>query len=924
MKVSIFPSLDLVASDVGIALPEQGGAAEFATAGTLRFGLVLRSLLAGKMELTEVTLSDPVITLPLPEAAAPPPAEPAEEGSAPRRNLSIRALLVRNGTLIMPGENGEPGKRITALDAEASLPTANGPLSFDAAARYDGEPFTAEGTIGSFTHFLDGGPVPVKLAVESSDLPERATLTAAVSYRDDVLKVAQFQAKSGSHTISGNAVYRDDTLTVSEGVFDGVPFAGSAHLAGDTLTLNGEVADEATTLRLAGSLGEFDEFLAGEASPIELNIVAPDYLEEEGKLNGVISFKDETLSLPEFTAVSGKDTVSGAALYKDGALSLNQATAKIGDSTISGDATYRDDTVELDITFDPEGKPARVTGSVAGIEKLLDGKPATVNLEIASPSRLSAKAVVTGDAAYKNDGLVLTGFTAVSGDYTVTGDGTYRDEVLVLDPFEARTSGQIVSGALNANLAGDIPSLTGTLTATGAVKPEAANAPAPGQNLQAAEPATETKPSPVPLATPVGPLAQRPDAGVGNAGAPPTKPEGAPNPQETRQPAPAARSAEAPPTGSGAESGVKKLGLSALNDVNADLTVTFNQFVFDDVEIGSATVKAVLSGGKLTAETVDLKAYGGGGSVTFVLDASSEVPSHRLNLALSGLDAYPFLGDVADFHTIEGKAAIGLDLTASGNSGRAIESSLNGTAKFEFTDGALRGLNVASMLRNLTTGILTGWQYKQETKTLFAKFSASFQIENGQAQTKDLRLLGPLVSIGGTGKVDIPGERLKFRVNPFMLASVESQSGKSNMLGFPVPIAVSGPWDNPSIYPDIVGVLENPVAAYQQLNKLGGGLIAVPATILGIDTGEGGLVEKSIAIPEAMTKGVVGGIGQMLGVKQAEDAAATPPVPADQVGDTIPRETEAAPQQPAAAAAQKSKPESVPTDNRTFQGSFGQ
>jgi len=231
---------------------------------------------------------------------------------------------------------------------------------------------------------------------------------------------------------------------------------------------------------------------------------------------------------------------------------------------------------------------------------------------------------------------------------------------------------------------------------------------------------------------------------------------------------------------------------------------------------------------------------------------------------------------------------------------------------------------VANMLRNLTTGILTGWQYKQETKTDFNKLSASFKIANGQAQTDDFRLLGPLVSIGGAGTVDIPAQRLKFRVNPFMLASVESQSGKKSMLGFPVPIALSGPWNNPSIYPDIVGVLENPVAAYQQLNKLGGGLIAMPANILGIDTGEGGLVEKSIAIPGAVTKGVVGGVGQVLGVKKREDPKATPSAPANQSSDTTPGASEAASQEPTAEATQKKKSASEPAPNQTFQSIFGQ
>jgi AsmA protein len=358
--------------------------------------------------------------------------------------------------------------------------------------------------------------------------------------------------------------------------------------------------------------------------------------------------------------------------------------------------------------------------------------------------------------------------------------------------------------------------------------------------------------------------------------------------------------------------------------MNADVTLTLSQFKLGDIKISAATVKTKIAGGKLTAQSTDLKAYGGGGTMTLVLDASGAVAAHRLDLSVSGLDAGPFLNDVADFRTIEGKAAMSLALAASGNTERALVSSLNGTAKFDFTDGALRGLNVARMLRNLTTGVLTGWQYKQDTKTAFNTLSASFKVSKGQAQTDDLRLLGPLVSVGGAGTVDIPAQRLKFRVNPFMLASVEGQGGKNNLLGFPVPIVIAGPWDNPSIYPDIVGVLDNPVAAYEQLNKLGGGLVAMPANMLGINTGEGGLVEKSIAIPGAVTKGVVGGLGQMLGGKKQKDPKAMQPAPAEQPGDGASAANAAAPKEPAPQTPPENKSAPNPPASQRLRELFGQ
>ena len=944
VKMAFFPSLDLVASDVGIAQPAEGGPAEFATARNVRFGLLLSGLLNGKVQLTEVTLIDPVIKLPLPKGAAPKPAADGEpKPASTMQQLTLDKLHIRNGTVVLPSSGEAPGKQITGLTLDATLAHASGPLTFEASGNYDGDRVKAAGSIGSFAHFLEDGPAPVKLAIEAPDiLPDGATINGTATYKDDVLTLAQFAAQSGPYALSGNATYRDDTLTITQGKFDKTPFAGAGHLAGDTLTVDVEVAVEGKPVRVTGRVSTFDRFLAGAPAPITLAVVAPDHLPAEATLSGTATYKDDAFALPQFTATSGEDTLSGTAAYKDDALSLSGITAKLGGRTVAGDATYRDDAVTLDVTVTLDGKPAKIAGSVAAIDKLLGGQPAPVKLVIDAPDHLPATASVDGAAYYKDDTLILTGFTAVSGPYRLTGNGTYKDDILVLDPISATTGDQTLSGAVTATLGGDVPNIAGALTATSTGKAAAA----PEAQAAAKAPAELTKDAaPAPAANPI---AAPPGGDTEIAVAPPVA--------DAPEPTAAPKAPASAPRGSGFGWRAEKLGVLVLKGVNADLTLTLDQVVHEGIRIGAGTVKATLAGGKLTVDAPSLKAYGGGGSVNLVIDASGAAPAYRLKLALADLDAYPFLRDVAGFTTIEGKAALAADLTASGDSEQAMVSSLNGTANFNFTEGALRGLNVANMLRNLTTGILSGWQFKQDTKTVFNKFGASFKIANGQAQTDDLRLLGPLVSVGGVGTVGIPAQRLKFRVNPFMLASVEGAGGKNNMLGFPVPIAVSGPWDNPSIYPDIVGVLGSPVAAYQQLDKLGGGLISMPTNMLGIDTGEGGLVEKSVAIPTAITKGVVGGIGQMLGIKKkdappppqgnappVDGEAAAPagqqasapaagqaaePAPlaeatAEAAAEAAPPAGSAAQQQPAPEAAPKPKAPPAAPVNDLMQGMFG-
>ena len=46
-----------------------------------------------------------------------------------------------------------------------------------------------------------------------------------------------------------------------------------------------------------------------------------------------------------------------------------------------------------------------------------------------------------------------------------------------------------------------------------------------------------------------------------------------------------------------------------------------------------------------------------------------------------------------------------------------------------FQDGAIRGLNVAQMIRSLTSSTLSGWQEGKEQTTDLTQLSASFRIE---------------------------------------------------------------------------------------------------------------------------------------------------------------------------------------------------
>jgi len=637
VQISLFPSLDLVAEDVGIAKSGAAATSEMATAKSLRFGLQLSALIGGKVKMTEVTLIDPVIAVPQTQPAgksaqdaAPPQADPGS-AAASLRSLSLDKLLIKNGTLILPASAGAPGKRIEALDLEASMPAPDATLAFD----------------------------------------------------------------------------------------------GSASL---------------------------------------------------------------------------------------------------------------------------DGRKIQVAGSIGGLAQLLDGQAVPVSFDIAAPAYLEQKAALTGLASYKDGGFVVSQFTARAGDKSLAGSGSYKGNLLTLHPLTLNASGNSLTGSVVADLSGAIPAINAAFT---------------GQTL--------------------------------NLDALLSQPGGA-----------------APSAGGGGETGWSdaRIDFSALKAVTAKLKLSAAQLVYNNIKIGNATLQATISGGKLSASLPSFQLYGGAGAAALDVDASGKIAAQRIRLTLANFDAYPFLKDSAGFENLEGTGAIALDVAGNGASQRDIVAALSGSGKFEFSNGAIRGINIAKTMRGLTTGILSGWQENAAEKTDFATLGASFKIAKGEAQTADLRLAGPLVRMTGAGTVDLPGKTLKFRVDQQLVASLQGQGGKTDLQGLGVPIMIAGPWAKPSIYPDIEGILQDPAAAYEQLNRLGGGLVSLPgAGATGSVAAIGGLIKNGKVGTDE--QGALGGIGALLGGQgqpSTDEAEAPAPQPAAKakpkprpMSDAAPSETKTSKKRQAAA-----------------------
>lgn len=297
------------------------------------------------------------------------------------------------------------------------------------------------------------------------------------------------------------------------------------------------------------------------------------------------------------------------------------------------------------------------------------------------------------------------------------------------------------------------------------------------------------------------------------------------------------------------------INLDGLRAADADISLSAKELLVRKIKVGESALDLKLAGGVLTIDLTKLALYNGGGSGTLVLDGSGRVPGATASISIAGVAARPLLTDAADFKRLDGLGAISFVVDTAGRSQREMIGALAGKGEVKFTNGSIKGVNVAQLVRTVLQGPSTGWQSGGGQDTDFSELGGTFTITRGILTNNDLKLLSPLVRVAGSGTADLPNRSLNYRVEPKLAATLQGQGG-TDAKGIEIPIIIDGPWSAPRFRPDLQSMLKNPQQTLDQIKSL---------------KGESG---------KEMLKGLLGG-GTTSGAAQPgasqPDAAKTPP-----------------------------------------------
>ena len=243
-----------------------------------------------------------------------------------------------------------------------------------------------------------------------------------------------------------------------------------------------------------------------------------------------------------------------------------------------------------------------------------------------------------------------------------------------------------------------------------------------------------------------------------------------------------------------------KIDVSALGAMDAAVALSAQSVDLGLVKFGAT--QAVITNERSRA-VVDLRkvaAYDGVISGNFVVNGRGGL-SVGGDLSFAGMNLQPLLRDFSGYERLLGTGDLRVKFLGSGGSISAIMQGLEGSGTLALSNGEIRGLDIAGMLRTLDTSYVGEGQ-----KTIFEALGGTFVINKGVLSNDDLVLKSPYITAKGAGKVGLGARDLNYRIKATALADDQGAGGIN------VPLVISGPWAKPKYALDLQALADEHLA----------------------------------------------------------------------------------------------------------------
>lgn len=264
--------------------------------------------------------------------------------------------------------------------------------------------------------------------------------------------------------------------------------------------------------------------------------------------------------------------------------------------------------------------------------------------------------------------------------------------------------------------------------------------------------------------------------------------------------------------GRGAGGDEELIPTQLLRQLKLDGALLVDSLTINKVHAEAVQLKIRAHDGKVTVDQQIGRFYDGLQKGNISIDASGERPRIKVTQKISRVLAGPLLLDLTGKDKLLGSGDIDLDLSSRGASVNQIKRTLNGQVSFDFRDGAVKGFNLAKMLRDARAK-LSGESSplsNEPEQTDFSELTGNASITNGVIDNQRLFAKSPYLRVEGSGTANLLQERLDYSIRPVLVNTPQGQGGKGleDLVGIPIPVRIHGAWTDPQFNIQLAQVLK--------------------------------------------------------------------------------------------------------------------
>jgi AsmA protein len=250
-----------------------------------------------------------------------------------------------------------------------------------------------------------------------------------------------------------------------------------------------------------------------------------------------------------------------------------------------------------------------------------------------------------------------------------------------------------------------------------------------------------------------------------------------------------------------AAAGAELFPVETLRGLNVDGSVKIGKLKVSGLTTTELLMKLAGKGGQLRLHPAQAKLYQGSYAGNLGLDVRGKQPKISLDETLTDVHIGPLLKDLQGKDTLTGTTRARATLTASGQTPEALKKSLGGNLSFAFTNGAVKGFNLAALIRRAVAQ-LNGEPPPQDEgpdQTDFTELTGSATVTKGVISNNDLAAKSPLLRVQGEGSADLNSEALDYLLTAKIVGSLEGQGGKGleDLKGVAIPVQITGNFAEP-------------------------------------------------------------------------------------------------------------------------------